>query len=350
MTNLWQQASFDWAYALGKPTAQGSIKLAPDDFRVTELTEVEPAGSGEHVWLWIEKNKASTDEVAKKLAKLAKVRTMDVGYAGRKDFLARTKQWFSVWLPNKLEPDWAQLDDTTVSVLQASRHTRKLKLGAHQGNRFRITVRNLSDPDHQLPSRLEQVANQGVPNYFGLQRFGREFSNLGKAVHLAEGGNLRIGRKQRGMLLSSARSFLFNQCLSERVKDGSWSSLKMGEPLMLDGSSAYFLAESNSVDLSSRLEAGDIHPSAPLLGRIDPQSDFRAKTWYQKEQEILKKHDSLGRWLIEWGLEHQRRATRCLPNDLQSALNTERLTLDFELGKGQFATSVLRELLRANGL
>ena len=75
------------AHAFGGPKIQGQIKVCPEDFRVAEKLEIIPSGAGEHYWLHISKTKWNTDQVAKELAKFAKVARRDVGYSGLKDFL-----------------------------------------------------------------------------------------------------------------------------------------------------------------------------------------------------------------------------------------------------------------------
>ena len=53
----------------------------------------------------IEKRLRNTEEVARALARLAGVRSGDVGYAGRKDRVAVARQW--LWVPD-LDPERAK--------------------------------------------------------------------------------------------------------------------------------------------------------------------------------------------------------------------------------------------------
>lgn len=97
-------------------------------------------------------------------------------------------------------------------MLNALRHSRKLRRGALSGNTFAITVRELEGDLQALATRLDSIAARAVPNYFGEQRFGREAGNLARAEAMLS-GRWR-DRHQRGLYLSAARSALFNAVLA----------------------------------------------------------------------------------------------------------------------------------------
>ena len=89
----------EWPAAYPETSARAILKQENSDFIVTELPLTLPSGEGEHVWLEVEKNGSNTAYVAAKIAELAGVRDMDVGFAGLKDRYAITTQWFSIYLP-----------------------------------------------------------------------------------------------------------------------------------------------------------------------------------------------------------------------------------------------------------
>src|SRR5690606_10928498 len=130
-------------HAHGGPPLQARLRASPEDFVVDELQDIVPDGTGEHAWLVVRKRGANTDWVAKGLARFAGVAPMDVSYAGVKDRHAVTTQVFTVYLPGRASPDWAQLGLDGVEVVEHSRHGRKLKRGALRGNRFRIVLREV---------------------------------------------------------------------------------------------------------------------------------------------------------------------------------------------------------------
>lgn len=209
-----------FARAWGGPVGSGTIKQAPDDFRVTETLGFELDGEGEHAWLWIRKSGTNTAWVAKRLAELCELRPFDVGYAGRKDRRAITEQWFSCYLPGRLDPDWRRVEEDGIEIVKVSRHRKKLRKGNHEGNRFRITIRNLDGDRKALTRRLVHVRDTGFPNYFGEQRFGHDGNNLNKVNRLFAGE--RVSRSKRDIYISAARAYMFNRVLSGHVEDGSW--------------------------------------------------------------------------------------------------------------------------------
>jgi tRNA pseudouridine13 synthase len=84
-------------------------------------------------------------------------------------------------------PDLSKFQLEGCQVLEYARHKRKLRLGALKGNQFTLILREISDRD-DVERRLQAVAAQGVPNYFGAQRFGIGGSNLLGALRWAESG------------------------------------------------------------------------------------------------------------------------------------------------------------------
>ncbi len=337
------QAIHDLAYAHGGPPASGRLRCSPEDFRVTELPLVEPAGSGEHVWLWVRKRNENTDHVAGRLASHAGVHPRQVSYAGLKDRHAVTEQWFSVHLPGREEPDWQALDPDTLSIVRSVRHTRKLQRGALRGNAFRITVRDVAGDLPALGERLAQVAAQGVPNYFGPQRFGRDGGNLRLAEQLFRNPRMKLSRNRRSLALSAARSLLFNQVLSRRVRAGSWNGILPGDAMQLDGSRSFFIVDDIDAALPGRVAAQDVHPTGPLYGRGEP---VVRGACLELEAGVLEGYREICRGLEQAGLKQERRALRLRVTGLQWQWpESGVLLLEFSLPAGCYATSVLRELV-----
>jgi len=306
----------DWARALGEPLFTCRIRSVPSDFVVTEQLDFDFSGDGEHDWLWIEKIGANTSWVADQLAKYAGVHSRDVGYSGMKDRHAVTQQWFSVRRPSGDGTDWSTLNVDGVELLEQHRHKRKLKRGAHRGNAFRIALRGEDIDAHReaLNERLLTIAEQGVPNYFGEQRFGRDGANteLGQAVLAGK----RLPRNKRSIGISALRSLEFNNELSTRVADGTWNRIMAGDTANLDGSGSVFAVDDVTPELERRCSELDIHPcgTLPALDKIGVKAAYRA----------------LRMRVAEVGLQRQ--------DDV--------LWLEFQLPKGSFATTVLRELVR----
>jgi tRNA pseudouridine13 synthase len=327
-------------YAYGGPVIEARLRAEAADFRVEEVLGFEPSGTGEHAFLLIEKIDANTEWVARQLAAAVGVAPMAVGYAGLKDRHAVTRQTFTVQLPGRVDPDWSALSIPGVSVLAATRHNRKLKRGAHRGNRFRIRLREVHGDRGAVQSRLATIVERGVPNYFGEQRFGRDGQNVALAQALFAGR--RMPRPQRSIALSAARSALFNAVLAARVADASWDRALEGEVWMLGGSHAIFGPEVWNDDLARRLAALDIHPTGPMWGRGEPRSTGAVRAI---ELAAIEGLAELARGLEQAGLEQERRALRLAVGDLVHEWEGDgSLVLDFHLAPGSFATTMLREL------
>lgn len=323
------------------PVGSGILRAHHEDFVVEEDVGAEPSGSGEHLWLWIEKRGLNTEQVARALAKLAGVPVRDIGFAGLKDRHAIARQWFSVPFAaaRELPESWAGAGWT---VLQQQRYGRKLRRGTLAGNRFIITLREVTADAAELQSRLANVAAGGVPNYFTEQRFG--FDNLGDAAKLFAGQRSNISPHQRGLLFSAARSALFNVVLAQRVQTGSWCALLCGDAVQLAGSKSFFVATDIDAELEARLQAKDIAPTGPLWGRGRPLTQASAAAF---EQQVLAPYPAFLAGLEHARLDQARRSLVVFPRDFLWRHDPCECTLSlrFTLPAGAYATAVVREIV-----
>ena len=287
-------------YAWGGAPARGSLKVTPEDFIVREQLGFELAGTGEHQCLQIRKVGQNTAWVSEHLARYAGVRPFDVSYCGRKDRHADTTQWFSVWLPGQ-PADWSDFELEGTEILSVSLHDRKLRKGSHWGNEFVITLRNLEGDSEALKAVLQRISEQGFPNYFGSQRFGREGQNIVMGEKLVRGE--RVPRNQRDMYLSALRSEMFNRCLSDQLSQGNLTPAERG---WLYG--------------SARKET-------PALEQIAA----RWPAWCD--------------FLTRMKMKAQLRDQMVVPRDLSWSLGEDTLTLSFALPAGCYATSLIREIV-----
>jgi len=335
---------FPHAHLNEKP--QAGFRQVAQDFEVEEELGFPLSGSGEHLWLKVEKTGLNTIDVARLIAEKTATRIQDVGYAGLKDKLAVTRQWFSV--KSSAELSDTDFGEPAIKILDSHRNARKLRRGSHRGNAFRITLRDINVDSAWIASVSSTLAAQGVPNYFGPQRFGHGGNNIARAEALFNGKLAKLPRFQRGIILSAARSFLFNQVLAARVSDGSWNQYIPGELMALAGSSSVFKAEEGDQAIPGRLVAMDIHPTGPLWGKGELASAGQVKSL---EQGIIEKYQVLSRGLADAGLKQERRALRLIPENLRiNTAGDNELMVEFSLPTGAFATSVLREMVSAPGL
>ena len=334
----------DWAYAQGEPRCNAVLRSRPEDFIVEEVMGFSPDGEGNHAWLHIRKRNTNTEWLARELAALADVPLREVGYAGLKDRHAVTSQYFTVHLSGKAEPDWQQLASDEITVLDIDRHGRKLKRGALRENQFILTLRELQGECGDLEQRLQRIAEEGVPNYFGEQRFGHGFGNLAMAAAMFRGEWQESIRHKRSLYLSAARSYLFNRVLSARVTDDSWNRALPGESLMQQGSTSCFSVRLIGAEIAARVAAGQLHPTGPLWGRGRPISLAEAQAL---ELALLDGESMWKSGLEQAGMEQERRALRLPVKKLQwQWLDATSLQLEFALPAGAYATSVLRELVK----
>ncbi|RVU85910.1 tRNA pseudouridine(13) synthase TruD [Leucothrix sargassi] len=319
----------------------GDIRTTHADFQVDEIPDFEPSGEGEHVCLKILKDGQNTEWTGKQLADIAGIARRDVSYAGLKDRHAITTQWFSVWLPGKEAPKWSEHLPESIQVIEEVRHNRKVRIGTLKGNRFKLVIRNCQGDKAQLESCIAAIKADGVPNYFGVQRFGHGNANIERATSWFEGLTKPKARKQKSMYLSAARSLIFNENLSERVADATWNKAVEGEVFQLNGTNSCFY-EALSDTLQQRVSEIDLHPTGPMWGEGELLSQDTVKT---RELAIGEKFVVLSQGLEKHGLKQERRSLRLMVGELEHTwLEEDCLQLTFTLPPGSYATSVLQEL------
>lgn len=327
--------------AWGKPCGRAVLKASAEDFQVNEVLDIPLSGSGEHLWLEVEKRELNTEEAVRILSKTFGLSQKHISYAGLKDRQALTRQWFSVHVPGR-ELDVEALQHPQLRVLQAVRHSRKLQRGAHSANGFVLRLSGWQGDRLQLEQRLQLIARNGVPNYYGPQRFGHDGHNLLQAQHYAANEQLPERRNLRSRLLSTARSTLFNRILAQRVAAGNWNRAQPGDALSFTQSRSFFMAADSDCD-DARLEQLDLHPTAALWGAGEPPVQGTALAI---EQAVAASEPTLCRWLEQAGLKQERRIMRLPVQDLRWSWPAgDCLQLEFVLPTGCYATAVVRELV-----
>ena len=327
------------------PPKPGQYRAQPEDFWVDEQLDFTPEAHGEHLWLRVEKRNQTTLDVVNTLSRLCGVTPRDIGYSGMKDRIAVTRQWLSVHLPGRDAPTELEqsLNALGITVVEQARHPRKLKRGVHRTNRFVLRLSGEAIESEDFVSRWEALCQHGVPNYFGPQRFGPEGRNLQRAEALLNRGWRKRDDRQ-GMMLSTARSFLFNELLSARIADGTWSQPLAGDTLMLDGTQSVFRIDASDHTLQARAAELDVHPTGVLWGVGEADQDDAAGY----EARLLEHYPGLCSGLQRSGVKQARRALRMRLLEPQYAWESGAVRLSFSLPRGSFATAVLGELMLAN--
>lgn len=337
--------SLELARAHGIPPGPARYRVTPEDFFVDEVLPFTPDGVGEHLLVQIEKRGHNTGWVAQKLSSFAGIHPRLTGFSGRKDRHAVTRQWFSLQLAGKPDPDWSGFAEAGISVLASHRHGRKLRTGTHRINRFVLVLRDVDADPSAVAERVALIARAGVPNYFGDQRFGIDGSTRAMAQEAVASGRLPQRQERRSLVISALRSDIFNQVLDTRVRAGNWNRILPGELVMLDGTGGRCFADDGDPTLAARCAALDIHPGGPLAGEGGLQPVGEA---HELETRLPGGYDDVLTALARWRVESGRRALRSRVLELiHDWPEPGVLRLSFALWRGAFATMVLRELLVA---
>jgi len=331
----------------GQPLGSARFKTEPDDFVVEEQLGFEPSGEGEHCLVWVEKRDLDSNTVSTLLADALGIRRRLVSHCGLKDRHAVTRQWFSIHMPGEESPQAQVLEAERLRVLRITRNGRKLRRGTHAGNRFTIRLRNSDADPAAIHKRWQVLCQRGAPNFFGPQRFGRDGANVEKARAMFTGVFAVRDRFLRGMLLSAARSYLYNKVIAERINRGNWDAPIDGEVYGFANNRSLILPERQRGDEPGRFAEGGIEMTAPLWGAGDLQSagDLQAL-----EQSCIEPYAELTSGLEDTGLRQERRVMRVRPADSQIEVveNDDAgcdILLSFDLPKGTYATTLMRELV-----
>ncbi|SJN55691.1 tRNA pseudouridine synthase D [Vibrio ruber DSM 16370] len=331
------------AYLYGKPTAKAKIKAKPEHFIVTEELGFPLDGVGEHLMVRIRKTGENTSFVANELAKACGVKSKDVSWAGLKDRHAVTEQWLSVHLPKGDTPDFADFLTRYphIKILETTRHLRKLRPGDLRGNHFQITLTEVSDMT-DVEQRLNRIGKQAVPNYFGAQRFGHQGNNVNEARRWGRENVRTRNQNQRSLYLSAARSWIFNQIVSERISKGCFHHLIDGD-IVLQGNEQ-FRVEGEEMLAQWQEHVTQCHAdiSAALAGDNALPTSHEALAL---EQRFVDDEPDLMKLIRGNRMKHERRNIALKPRQLDWKLGKNEVILSFALDAGCFATSLIRELI-----
>jgi tRNA pseudouridine13 synthase len=330
------------------PGIGGKIKTQPEDFEVEEVPAYEPSGTGDFLYLWIEKRGMGAEFFVRQVARRLGIRTEEVGTAGLKDRHAVTRQMVSV--PLRAVVRLQELEGDGIRLLRVGRHGNKLRAGHLRGNHFRILVRGVEPGagDRVVPV-LEQMRREGMANFYGPQRFGRNFETAQLGLDLLRGTVTRARTPfLRRLALSAAQSVLFNRYLARRIADGLFRRVLAGDAMARWPFGGMFVAEDQPRE-QARLEAREIVPAGPMFGRKLFRCTGEAAS---REQQVLEEANLPPQAFSSFGklLPGTRRHTIIYLDDLAAAEELEGIRLTFTLPAGSYATVLLREITKSDTL
>lgn len=340
------------------PGIGGQLRATPEHFLVEEIALYTPQGDGQHLYVNLTKVGVTTKEVQEQLAHLFGLRPNEVGYAGMKDKHARTTQTFSLNVghqpPGMVEQYVADAmqrirDHLNVEVHWANLHRNKLRLGHLLGNRFVITITNLEIALDEAVARaqaiVDEMARVGVPNFFGPQRFGATGSNVRQGMAMLLGERTKQARWLRRLLSTAYQSYLCNRYLARRVEMGAFTHLLKGDVAKKYTTGGMFSVEDVDAE-QPRYESHEISFTAPMYG---PKMWVATDDAAALEDAILAESPVKMEHLAAAGVEGTRRLGRLLPEctvERNDAL--QGVTISFQLPKGAFATTILREVMKVD--
>ncbi|SDL25945.1 tRNA pseudouridine13 synthase [Geoalkalibacter ferrihydriticus] len=389
------------------PGTGGHIKQTPEDFEVEELPLYRPCGEGEHLYLFVEKRGLTTLDLLRHLARAFGLRERDLGYAGLKDARALTRQWIS--LPGVRREQLGELDLPGVRILEADYHRNKLRLGHLAGNQFRIRIRGANTNTLETTRDvLHVLAQVGVPNIFGSQRYGvlnnshligralvaGDFNEAARQIlgdpaaiqdprwrqaaqsfrdgdlraaqaalprHMADERRLvnslmsdkdvrravlAFPRRKLRLYLSACQSWLFDRLVAMRLS--SLDVLWPGDLAYIHGKGACFQVDDPNIE-QPRADKFEISPSGPLFGTKVRLAT--AQAGLLEESLLAEAGLNLESFRLPAGLtmEGERRPLRVpLHQPAAHPLDAD-LEVTFSLPRGSYATSVIREIIKDGG-
>jgi tRNA pseudouridine13 synthase len=159
-------------YASSTEGIGGRLRTTPSDFLVEEIPlEGKGGTAGPYLICRLTKTNWELQHAVKEIAKRLGISHRRIGWAGTKDRNAITTQWISIYDVTAEQVRGVQLKDIVLEPLRNANEA--LSLGQLEGNRFALVIRD-TDPS-ELTGRVDAITGtvrEGVPNYFGLQRFG----------------------------------------------------------------------------------------------------------------------------------------------------------------------------------
>ncbi|MEA1954375.1 MAG: tRNA pseudouridine(13) synthase TruD [Campylobacterota bacterium] len=349
-------------YAYNHTPLSFDFKQTVDRFFVEEVPLYTSTRTGNYLILKIKKTDMSTWKLITVLAKATGLQERDIGYAGLKDKNATTIQYVS--LPKKYEKELNKnLTTDKIEILERTYNKAPIKIGHLKGNYFSIVLHNINDKDAKFfttTAKKMQVA--GIPNYYGYQRFGEDSHSFLQGKEIAHSGKRLKGSKEK-LLVSAYQSYLYNKWLSSRVKLSTIiAKYKVDEAAKKLQYPVELVKVLTKQPQFFKIFLGDIIMPYPF-GKIDYVKDMTqsAKTFEQKKiaptgllcganaprakSDAFHLEEAYDDTELS-ALKGDRRFAWIWPKEVETSYtyDTKKLTVEFYLPKGSYATTFLEEI------
>lgn len=330
----------------GCPGSGGHLEPAPDDFLVQEILAYQPCGSGEHLFVELEKTGLTTHEALRRIGDAVGMKAGAIGVAGLKDKHATSRQWISLAWPIKAPPpDLSAAESAALRILNVDRHGNKIKRGHQRGNRFSITIRGVPEGGAtNAAAAFDALRRLGAPNQFGPQRFGIEGDNAARALRFIRGEERPPrDRRLKSLLISALQSDVFNRVLAARIERGLYDRALVGDVMKKHDTGGLFDVADAEVE-QPRVDRLEISPTAALPGPRARPASGEAQALEDAAIEAV----GLTAGDIDQLDQGTRRALRypLADGDGVTPLGDDAYRVDVTLPSGAYATVVLAELMK----
>jgi len=349
-------------YAYTHTPLSFDFKQTVERFFVEEIPLYSFSGTGNNLILKIKKTDMSTWKLITVLAKATGLQERDIGYAGLKDKNATTIQYISI--PKQAEKELNKnLTTERVEILERTYNKGPIKVGHLKGNTFSVVLHDINAKDAKFfNTTAKKMQKEGIPNYYGYQRFGEDSRSYLQGKEIAHSGKRLKGSKEK-LLVSAYQSYLYNRWLADRVKLSSIiatnsvdvASKKLQYPLEL----VKVLAKQAQF---FKLFLGDAIMPYPF-GKLSYVKDMQQSSLSFEQKKLsptgllcgerVERAKSDAYHLEEpyddtelQALRGDRRFAWIWPKDVETSYNPDnkKLTVEFYLPKGSYATTFLEEV------
>jgi len=375
-------------YGTSLPGIGGKVKEKTEDFRVEEIP-VEMEEGGKFLLCKLKKKNLTTFEAINKVSSELGISKNRIGYAGLKDKKAITTQFVTI---RGVDLEQTKVKKENIELEPVKKVQKPLRSGDLKGNRFDIVIRDIDLDSEEGRDRLESLCSgikEGIPNYYGMQRFGGDRpithlvgmealkGNFKKSVNTylfetfeTEKEEFRRARQRLSeeknyseALEYFPRSLNHERHLLEKIDDlnpsssEGWKEVFKSFPrslrrLFIHAYQSYIFNVSVSEALRSKDSLSNFPAKVPGYKTSLSSSVFDKKIRETLEDDGLKLQDFQFEDLNELSSEGTIRAALMKPeveikeisgNEKSGQLSVE---LSFSLKPGRYATVVLREITK----